>query len=219
MPLGVKPIVFLARLLFFFALTYFLWEYVAPFYTRLLAAMAQVAMRATELFGPPPTRAATTVFAQGRGIFFVHRMFPHLHPPGIPADWVQANMVLLIPLMLATPAPTWRARFVRLGIAVGVAMALQVIGLVVAIKSTWAWQLGGFSFEFYSNTQRTIYQFTDAFFESFDTQLFPVVIWAGVHFRQLIRWVQPKVPEPAVAASGNRAAARRQQRTRTKARR
>ena len=37
MLLGVRPIVFLARLLFFFALTYLLWERMAPAYTQLLA--------------------------------------------------------------------------------------------------------------------------------------------------------------------------------------
>jgi hypothetical protein len=39
---------------------------------------------------------------------------------------------------------------------------------------------------YWSPAARTIYQFLDAFFQSFDTQLFPVAIWAGIHFRQLL---------------------------------
>jgi len=131
------------------------------------------------------------VFTRGNGIFFAHRLFPALTPPGIPADWVQANMVLLIPLMLATPAPTLKARFLRLGLAILLALSLQVLGLIVTIKTTWASDLGSFSALHYGWLQRKIYQFADAFFQSFDTQLFPVVIWAGIHFRQLISLAQP----------------------------
>jgi hypothetical protein len=196
MLLGVRPIVFLARLLVFFALTFFLWEPFAPLYTKLLAMLTQVAISATELFGSGPTYLATTVFSRGDGIFFMHKVFPGYAPPGIPGDWVQANMVLLLPLMLATPAPDLRTRFIRLGIALAAALTLQVIGLVFAIKVTWSNGLGPFSVAHYGEFQRKFYQFADAFFQSFDTQLFPVAIWAGVHFRQLLAWVQGKKEAP-----------------------
>ena len=199
MLLGIRPVAFLARLVFFFALTFFLWGPLAPLYTRLLAVLAQVAISATELFGSEQTRLATTVFSRGDGIFFMHKVFPGYAPPGIPGDWVQANMVLLLPLMLATPAPDWRTRFVRLGIALFAAMALQVLGLVIAVKVTWASGLGAFSLAHYGATPRKFYQFADAFFQSFDTQLFPVAIWAGVHFRELLAWVQGARTQPAQA--------------------
>lgn len=204
MLLGVRPLVFLARLLFFFALTFVLWGPFAPLYTRLLAALTQVAISATELFGDAPTRLATTVFARDGAIFYMHKAFRGYAPPGIPGDWVQANMVLLLPLMLATPAPDWRTRFVRLGVALGAALALQVLGLVVTIKANWSNGLGPFSLVHYGVVQRKFYGFADAFFQSFDTQLFPVAIWAGVHFRQLLAWVQGK---QAGAAAGARAVA------------
>ena len=199
MLLGVKPLVFLARLLFFFALVYLLWEPFAPIYTHLLGVLTQAAVSFTELLGPAATRHATTVLTRGNGIFFVHRLFPGVEPPGVPADWVQANMVLLIPLMLATPAPNLKVRLGRLAGAIGIALALQVVGLVVTIKTTWASDLGEFSFLYYSAFERTLYQFLDAFFQSFDTQLFPVVIWAGIHFRGLMDLVRdrrgPREPE------------------------
>lgn len=212
MLLGVRPLVFLARLLVFGALTFLLWVQpwvpLAQLYTKLLAALTQFVISATEVFGSPPTHLATTVFSRGEGIFFMHKVFPGYAPPGIPADWVQANIVLLMALMLATPAPDWRTRFVRLGIALGAALALQVIGLVFAIKVTWSNGLMAatpsdprpFSLVHYNQFQRTFYQFADAFFQSFDTQLFPVAIWAGVHFRQLLAWVQGKKEAPQPAA-------------------
>ena len=198
MLLGVKPLVFLARLLFFFALTYVLWVYLlAPLYTKLLVQLTQLAISATELFGTDQTRLATTVFLDRNtdGIFFTHKFFPGYMPPGVPGDWVQANIVLLVPLMLATPAPDLRTRLLRLALALALALGLQVLGLVFTIKVTWSSGLGPFSMAHYNDTQREFYGFADAFFESFDTQLFPVAIWAGIHFRPLLAWVQKKKEE------------------------
>jgi hypothetical protein len=201
MLLGVKPLVFLVKLLVFFALTYLLWEPFAPVYTRVLAVLTQVGVSASELVGSAATRGATTVFARGEGIFFAHKMFPGAQPPGIPADWVQANMVLLIPLMLATPAPSMKVRIIRLVLALAAALLLQVVGLVITIKSTWASQLGHFSALHYGWLQRKAYNFLDAFFQAFDTQLFPFVIWAGIHFRQLLA-LRPR--RPVAASEGPR---------------
>ncbi len=198
-----NALAYFLRLLLFFGLTYVLWVLtpLATVYTHLLADLTQVAMRCTEWFGDQYVRAGTSVFARGEGIYFSHRVFPNARPPGIPGDWVQANLVLLIPLMLATPAPSWGARARRLGLALLCALALQVIGLVVAIKITWATELRGYSYTYYSDTQRFVYGFLDAFFESFDTQLFPFAIWAGIHFRQLTGLTRPKpapvAPPPA----------------------
>jgi hypothetical protein len=197
MRLGISPVAFLARLLAWFALVYALWALtpLAAVYTGLLAALTQAAMRMTEWFGDANVRAGTSVLARGEAIYFTHRLFPGAEPPGIPGDWVQANLVLLIPLMLATPAPDWLARVRRLAIALACALALQVIGLVVAIKITWATELGGFSARYFTSTDRFVYGFLDAFFQSFDTQLFPFAIWAGIHLRQLMGW-PPRAAAP-----------------------
>jgi hypothetical protein len=83
----------------------------------------------------------------------------------------------------------------------------------------------GFPFhEFQSRLRRTAYirverslgKFTDAFFQSFDTQLFPVVIWAGVHFRQLLRFAQtmPKEMKSRAEARQTARLERKQQKKR-----
>jgi len=84
--------------------------------------------------------------------------------------------------MLATPAPTWRTRFLRFAVALLAALALQVVDVVVAIKVFYAEAFRGY----WSPWARSAYQFLDAFFQSFDTQLFPFAIWAGIHFRLLV---------------------------------
>lgn len=195
MRLGIRPAAFLLRLLLFFALTYALWVLtpLASGYTHLLGVLTQAAMRASEWFGHAALRAGTTVFARGEGIYYSHRLLPGAEPPGIPGDWVQANLVLLIPLMLATPAPDWPCRLRRLALALLCALSLQVLGLVVTIKTTWVQTFGP---AYFSRTQYFAYGFLDAFFQSFDTQLFPFAIWAGIHFRQLTGLRRPAVAAP-----------------------
>ena len=185
MRLGVRPAVFLGRLLFFFLLTYVLWKPLAPGYTSVLATLTGGFLHLTELSSDPRFHQVTEMrvreTSEGRpAIFYQHRRFPMLQS-GIPAEWVQANLVLLIPLMLATPAASYRQRFGRLALALGIAVALQVLDITVTVKSFYASQLSG-----YSGFARRLYQFGDAFSQSMDTQLFPFAIWAGIHFKQLL---------------------------------
>jgi hypothetical protein len=147
----------------------------------------------------------------GAPIFYNHRSFaaanPPISPQHIPAEWVMANLVLLVPLMLATPAPSWRSRFSRLALALAVALLLQVIDVIVGIKSFYAATFQ----DHWSPWTAKIYQFLDAFFQSWDTQMFPFAIWAGIHFKQLVgNRLQPATAsEPVTPPSGKGRAERR----------
>lgn len=233
MRLRINPLRFLVLLVVYLLCTYYAWKPVAPAYAQVLLRATQVGMWLSEFSSDPTWSHATTLFIDRErsptAIFYVQRnlfltapppagvpMLDYLRanpgvvripPPGIPAEWVMANLVLLIPLMLATPAPTWRLRFGRLALALAIALALQVFDVIVSIKSfyastfpgTWSWFAG------------RVYQFFDAFVQSWDTQLFPFVIWAGIHLRQLLPAAM--VPEAAPAAvAGSRAERRRQAR-------
>jgi len=180
MRLGIKPAVFLLRLLVVFFLTYLLWTPLAPAYTQLLAVLTRGFLHLTEISSDPNWHQVTQVWVRGTDIFYAHRLLA-MEPQGIPADWVQANLVLLIPLMLATPARSYTQRFGRLGLALAIALVLQVLDIAVTVKSFYASQVGG-----YSDFARWLYQFGDAFAQSMDTQLFPFAIWAGIHFNQLL---------------------------------
>jgi len=206
MRLSIKPLPFFGRLLVFFVLTYLAWTPIAPAYTRLLAMLTQGFLHVVETSSDRDLNRVTELRADGTAIFFRHRLFAQVETPGIPAEWVQANLVLLIPLMLATPAPTWRARIGRLLLALGLALVLQVLDLTLTIKSFYARHLGTYSAYYYSSTSRWLYGFADAFTQAFDTQLFPFVIWAGIHFRELLGSraatapTAPPRPAAAVAA-------------------
>jgi hypothetical protein len=240
MRLPINPFAFLAKLLVFFALTYAVWHPLAPYYARVLLGASRVGLwltefsfdpvwqHATDLFIDPP-KSQTAIFYIQRNLFLTRAAPPdgvtlawlkanadalRIAPQGIPAEWIMANLVLLVPLMLATPAPTWRARVGRLAAALGIALVLQVFDVVVAIKAFYAASFR----DYYGPIARSIYQFLDAFVQSWDTQLFPFAIWAGVHFRQLLprRFAPaPAAAVPAAApppASGSRAERRRRDR-------
>jgi hypothetical protein len=186
MRLGVKPHVFLLRALVVFVLTYLIWSPIAPAYTQVLAYLTERFLHLTEISSDPNLYRVSRLWVQDTTIFFGHRLFPQVRGPGIPAEWVQANIVLLIPLMLATPAASYRQRFGRLALAMAIALVLQVLDLAVTVKSFFANELGEWSARYYSDSARWWYNFGDAFAQSMDTQLFPFVIWAGIHFRQLM---------------------------------
>ncbi len=205
MRLGVKPAVFFGRLLFFFFLTYFLWRPLEPAYTQLLATLTGGFLHLTEISSDPNFNQVTDMrvreTAEGRqAIFYQHRRFPEVQS-GIPAEWVQANLVLLIPLMLATPARTYQQKAWRFALALGCAVTLQVLDIAVTVKALYASAIPG-----YGGLARRFYQFGDAFAQSMDTQLFPFVIWAGIHFNQLLgrgSWAPAKTAAPlATAARG-----------------
>jgi hypothetical protein len=214
MRLGVKPHVFLFRAVVVFLLTYLIWSPVAPAYTRLLSFLTEGFLHLTEGGSDPNLDDVSRLWVENTTIYFGHRLFPTLRAPGIPAEWVQANMVLLIPLMLATPAATWAQRFSRLGLAMLLALVLQVLDLSVTVKSFFANELGDYSFRYFSDSARWWYNFGDAFAQSMDTQLFPFAIWAGIHFRQL---VGGRLETPAEPAPAGRSERRRQERQTRKA--
>jgi hypothetical protein len=205
MRLGVKPVVFLARLLVWFSLTFLLWIQpwipVASTYTHLLTTVTRGFLHVTESLSDPHGQVTQMEVRQTQddnsAISFRHRVFPDVQS-GIPAEWVQANLVLLIPLMLATPARSYGQRFGRLGVALAIALVLQVLDIAVTVKSTYA----SYPPTGYGELSRWLYQFGDAFSQSMDTQLFPFAIWAGIHFNQLLgRTPQtPATPRPTAPA-------------------
>jgi hypothetical protein len=233
MRLRINPLRFLLLLVVYLICTYLAWKPVAPAYAQVLLRAAQAGMWLSEFSTDPAWNHASTLFIDRQrsptAIFYVQRnLFLSAPPPagvpildylrsnpgvvriapqGIPAEWVMANLVLLIPLMLATPAPSWRARCGRLALAVGIALGLQVFDVVVSIKSFYASTFSAM----WSPSAARVYQFLDAFVQSWDTQLFPFVIWAGIHLRQLLP--AGLVRETAAAApTASRAQRRRSQR-------
>jgi hypothetical protein len=212
MRLRIDPFWFLVRLVALFLLTYVLWKPIAPYYTDVLFHASRAGVWLSEFSLDPTWSHGTTLLrspAHPTGIFYKHRnfdAFPTPIPPqGIPAEWVMANLVLLIPLMLATPAPSWAARFGRLALALAIALVVQVGDMVITIKAFYASVFSGQ----WSAFAQELYGLLDAFVQGFDAQLFPFAIWAGIHFRELVGSRLRGAASSSVAApSGSRAPAR-----------
>jgi hypothetical protein len=184
-------------------LTYFLWRPVEPAYTQLLATLTSGFLHLTEISSDPKFNQVTDMHVREtsddrQAIFYQHRRFPAVQS-GIPAEWVQANLVLLIPLMLATPARTYQQKVWRLLLALGIAVTLQVLDIAVTVKALYASEIPG-----YGSFARWLYGFGNSFVQGMDTQLFPFAIWAGIDFNQLLgrgSWA-PASQSASTAAAG-----------------
>jgi len=209
MRLPFRASTFFAKLVGYFVLTYLLWLFtpLRAAYANLLLATTKAALWLSEFSTDPLWSHGSTLFIKPgteTDFFYMHRIFavfsPPLRPQGIQAAWVVAGLLVLVPLMLATPAPSWTARFVRLGVALMLLLLLQTLDLVVTIKDAYAHSPFG---NYWGPWSRSFYSFLDALFQGFDTQLFPVMIWGGIHFQQLLGdRVRP--PAPPVTAQPTR---------------
>jgi hypothetical protein len=209
----IDPWWFFVKLVALLVATYLLWAPVAPYYAQFLLRASRVGVWLTEFSTDPNWQHPTAMLIKPEisptALLFYHSRFTKFSS-GIPAEWVMANMVLLVPLMLATPALTWRERFGKLGLALLIALGLQVADVVVGIKVFYASAFHGV----WSPFATSVYQFLDAFFQSWDTQLFPFAIWAGINFRQLLpeRLFATRTASAPPPATGTRAERRRQER-------
>ncbi len=216
----LNPWLFLVKLVGLLGVTYLLWKPTAPYYSKLLFHASRLGVWLTEFSFDPEWSHGTTLLQTPRhptGIFYTHENFDAfaspLPPQGIPAEWVMANLVLLIPLMLATPAPTWAARLGRLAMAMGIALVVQVLDVIVAIKAFYSMAFSGV----WGPISQQFYGLMDSFVQGFDAQLFPFAIWAGIHFRELINLrsgvgEDEVPPEPRKTDGPTRAERRRHER-------
>jgi len=192
----INPWWFLAKLVALLFVTYLLWSPLAPYYANVLLRASQVGVWLTEFSTDANWSHATQMLIKPEvsptGLLFYQTHYPK-YASGIPAEWVMANLVLLVPLMLATPAATWGERFGKLALAVAIAAVLQVLDVIIGVKVFYATSFP----ERWGPFSRNVYQFLDAFVQSWDTQLFPFAIWAGINFRQLLpERLFPPRPQP-----------------------
>ncbi len=182
---------FLARLSLWFVACFLVWLWLGPLYTRLLAVGAEVA---AGVFDRP-----TAVWSEGTTLFFWPRGVPLPNrAPAIAAEWIQANTILLLALMAATPARSRSLKAKRFATAFGLVLAWQVFDVFLAIKFGYATQIDPPA---YSERARYFYAFATNFAMYVDTQVVPFVIWAGIHFRELLARVTARTEAATVSAN------------------
>lgn len=176
MRLPVDPWRFLGRLIIWFAGCFLVWLWLGPGYTRFLAVPGEIAISLAD--------RPTQVWADGTTLYFWPRGVPlPERPPAIAAEWIQANTILLFALMAATPAETWKRKLHRLSLAFLLVWAWQMFDITLAIKFGYATQIDPRA---YSEGARYTYALATNVAMYLDTQVVPFMIWAGIHFRELL---------------------------------
>lgn len=176
MSLAVDPLRFLGRLLLSFVSLFFVWLFVGSWYTSVLAVLAELAVSIVD--------RPTTVWSAGTALFFWPRgvALPP-QPPTIAGEWIQANTILLLALMIATPAATWEKKSKRLALAFALVLSWQVSELVLAIRFGYATEVDP---QAYSAGARYRLALLTNLAMYVDTQVVPFMIWAALHFRELL---------------------------------
>ncbi|MBI2822879.1 MAG: SEC-C domain-containing protein [Acidobacteria bacterium] len=144
-----------------------LWIGAQPFYRQALA------FGLTLLY---PFRAAELVFSvEGVEVVF-RRLSPPAFEGSLAPEGVCSNTVLLLTLLLVTPAMPWKARARALGVAMGLLYLSHVAFLITKVEVSLmaiAHPLAG---------PAAFWTFWDDFFEITGKELFPVLIWLAVAF-------------------------------------
>src|SRR5258706_493632 len=101
---------FFVKLVALLIVTYLLWAPLAPYYAQFLLRASRVGVWLTEFSTDPqwqhPTQLLIKPEISPTALLFFDTRVTQV-ASGIPAEWVMANMGLLLPLLLATPARTW----------------------------------------------------------------------------------------------------------------
>ncbi|MCX8073133.1 MAG: hypothetical protein N3C12_11885 [Candidatus Binatia bacterium] len=176
MSLAVEPLKFLGRILLAFLGFFVFWLLIGSAYTAGLAVFAELVVSIVD--------RPTSVWSSGTTLFFWPRGYQIPgNPPSIAAEWIHANTVLLLALMIATPAPSWNAKSKRLSVALLLLLLWQVLDVVLAIEFGYATRIDP---QAYSARFRYRLALLTDLAMYVDTQVVPFMIWAGIHFRQLL---------------------------------
>jgi len=172
-----------------FALGLVLWRTATPAYNRVLAGVAEPAIR---LFERPP---ATRLYVEGARVVVDRADFPSSSDrPALPADDLTFDVILLLTLA-ATTKGLFRDRAMK-GFVVSllVLFALHVAALVLAVESFYATQLGAWSTATYGALARNVWATASHFWRLAGCFAAPFILWWA-----LIRPAGADAPLPAAA--------------------
>ncbi len=170
-----------ARMAAGFAVGLAIWLAFAAPYERTLASAAGFLLRLFE--GP----AVTTLSAPGGEIRVDRADFPPASPrPGLPADDLHFNFVLLVALFALAPHPLEPKRFARFWIAAAGLWVIHVLALIFQVEALYATRLGEWSQAHYGAVARNVWAGGFHFYQIAGRFAAPFALWLGfgnVQFR------------------------------------
>ena len=167
-------VLFLIRLIFFFALFYLLWYCLSPFYNTILAGVSEQVIRLSETGGLKITRSITAVEK--------HIWIYHI-PAGSPVTKYRGNlvhfdMVLLFALIWAVPNLDVRKRLKIFLLGGLIVFGVHVVKLLVYAKHTYASHIIVDGTDYFTPFQKAVYRSLKEFFIKVGNQAVPVLIWS-----------------------------------------
>jgi hypothetical protein len=163
------------RLALGFATGLFLWFAFSAPYEHAVAVAAQELLRAFE-------RPAVTTLAASNGEIRVDRTdFPPSSPrPGLPAQDLHFNFVLLAALFALGRNPLAGQNLARFCLAAAALFAIHVIALVFQVESLYATQLGPWSQAHYGAFARNLWAAGFHFYQVAGRFAAPFALWWGL---------------------------------------
>jgi hypothetical protein len=161
-----------AKALAGFLLGLLLWRSATPFYDSGLAMAAEPILRAME------RPSVTRLDARGREIVVDREDFPVSSPrPGIPVDDLTFNVILLAALFAANRRPLRAENLLGFGLGCVGLFAGQVLGLVAAVRSLYAFDLGPWSAAHYGAMARNFWATAAHFYRLIGSYALAFLLW------------------------------------------
>jgi hypothetical protein len=149
-----------------------LWRLATPFYDAGLAMAAEPILRVME------KPAVTRLDARGREIVVDREDFPVSSPrPGVPVDDLTFNVILLAALFAANPGPLRPENLLGFGLACIGLFVGQVLGLVAAVRSLYAFDLGPWSAAHYGPLSRNFWGTAAHFYRLVGSYALAFLLW------------------------------------------
>ena len=167
-------ILFLIRVVLFFAFFYLLWYYLSPFYNGILTGVSGQVVRLSETGGLKVTRSIVGVEKE----IWIYHIAAGSPVTKYRGDLVHFDMVLLFALIWAVPNVNVKKRLKIFLLGGLIIYGVHVVKLFVYVKHTYASYLIVHGTYYFTPLQKAVYGSLKAFFIKVGNQAIPVLIWS-----------------------------------------
>ncbi len=171
---------YLRRLPVAFVAAVIVWAVVRPVWSPTLCAATQALGRTFEV---PP--ASVVTLQEDAALLGRNDMRPDSGWLKLPLTQIHFNLVPFLALVLALPHPFARGGWRRLGVALAILAAAQVLALLWQLKFLEAFSLGPWSRANYSDLARNVFGALRYFFDIPVTFALPLALWVGAYPREV----------------------------------
>ena len=172
-------LLFLIRLVFFFAFFYLLWYYLSPFYNIILAGVSEEVIQFSETGKLKITESVEGV----EKWIWVYHIPKDSAPIKYRGNLVHFDMVLLFALIWAVPNIDFKKRLKLFLLGIFIIFGVHVIKIFVYVKHEYAQHIKLDDVRYFSPFQRAVYWNLKEFFLRVGNQLMPILVWSLLYVK------------------------------------